>query len=460
MEISIANEIQRFGNFLNEKDNNNIIFSGIFGIGKSYFLRKFFTENYSDNYISIYLTPVNYSVANNEDIFEYMKIDILMQLLDKVPCDFDKGKISFSVGAYFYIKNHLKDFLVSLFTVAEKVKAGTDITQRLIDLKTNIEQFISENTIDEKRDVDIFFKEISSEKGSIYENGIITQIIRSLVANAKIDNDAKKQIVLIIDDLDRIDPEHIFRILNILSAHNDFCGTAEHKFGFDKTILVCDIDNIRYIYSAKYGINVDFNGYIDKFYSKEIYHFNNEESIIENISKLLCSIKTSGENLIGDKAYPSFNACFSIITALVKCNKLNLRTLLKYNLKYINTQRSIQLNNTECASNIPCIVIFDFISSMYLSIKETENSIFALKHSHFNKNLNRNILETFIILADYNHNNLSEGEHTYQGIKYNIGINDKFSLLTLIDQKKTAHLDINIVIKDAFLNYRQYFSKH
>ena len=88
-----------------------------------------------------------------------------------------------------------------------------------------------------------------------------------------------KKVILVIDDLDRIDPEHIFRILNILSVHNDFENQQEHKFGFDKTILVCDIANIRNIYRAKYGINVDFNGYIDKFYSKEIYYFHNEEAI-------------------------------------------------------------------------------------------------------------------------------------------------------------------------------------
>lgn len=41
MEISISEEIERFADFLKQKDNENIIFSGAFGIGKSYFLNIF-----------------------------------------------------------------------------------------------------------------------------------------------------------------------------------------------------------------------------------------------------------------------------------------------------------------------------------------------------------------------------------------------------------------------------------
>ena len=79
MEISISKETERFADFLKQKDNENIIFSGAFGIGKSYFLNNFFNQH-KDKYTGIYLTPINYSVANNEDIFEYIKVDILMQL--------------------------------------------------------------------------------------------------------------------------------------------------------------------------------------------------------------------------------------------------------------------------------------------------------------------------------------------------------------------------------------------
>lgn len=117
MEISISKETERFADFLKQKDNENIIFSGAFGIGKSYFLNNFFNQH-KDKYTGIYLTPINYSVANNEDIFEYIKVDILMQLLEKVPYDFEKQKISLSNAAYFYMVNHPKDFWGNFFSIA------------------------------------------------------------------------------------------------------------------------------------------------------------------------------------------------------------------------------------------------------------------------------------------------------------------------------------------------------
>lgn len=104
MEISISKETERFADFLKQKDNENIIFSGAFGIGKSYFLNNFFNQH-KDKYTGIYLTPINYSVANNEDIFEYIKVDILMQLLEKVPYDFETKNIIKQCRIFLYGKS-------------------------------------------------------------------------------------------------------------------------------------------------------------------------------------------------------------------------------------------------------------------------------------------------------------------------------------------------------------------
>ena len=56
----------------------------------------------------------------------------------------------------------------------------------------------------------------------IYENDVVTQIIRDNLKSWKNDNPDKK-IVLLFEDMDRIDPAHIFRILNVLSAQMDNC---------------------------------------------------------------------------------------------------------------------------------------------------------------------------------------------------------------------------------------------
>ena len=78
----------------------------------------------------------------------------------------------------------------------------------------------------------------------------------------------------------------MFRIFNIFSAHQDW-KTNQNKFGFDKVIVVCDVLNIRYIYEHRYGRNVDFVGYINKFYSKGIYHFDNAAHIILELRTIL-----------------------------------------------------------------------------------------------------------------------------------------------------------------------------
>lgn len=44
MEISISNEINRFKDFLEDEGNVNILFSGAFGIGISYFFNQYFDD--------------------------------------------------------------------------------------------------------------------------------------------------------------------------------------------------------------------------------------------------------------------------------------------------------------------------------------------------------------------------------------------------------------------------------
>ena len=156
MEISIQKESQRFFNFLQENNNNNIIFSGIYGIGKSYFINDFFNNQHSDKYIPIILTPVNYSVAKNEDIFEYIKSDILLQLLEKVPCDLENCQISTSVATYYYIKNNFDSIIRNILSTAEKVFFQTDIIDKLFILRENIKKFQEKNSISEDKEIEKF----------------------------------------------------------------------------------------------------------------------------------------------------------------------------------------------------------------------------------------------------------------------------------------------------------------
>ncbi len=81
-KIPYSDILTQFDFHLKYDKNHRIIFSGKFGSGKTTFLHHYFEEN-KDNFVPIYLYPVNYSISSNEDIFELIKYDILLELLSK-----------------------------------------------------------------------------------------------------------------------------------------------------------------------------------------------------------------------------------------------------------------------------------------------------------------------------------------------------------------------------------------
>lgn len=460
MEISIQSESTRFQQFLSEENNNNIIFSGIYGIGKSYFINDFFNNQHTDKYIPIVLTPVNYSVANNEDIFEYIKADILLQLLEKVPCNLKDCQISTSVATYYYIKNNIDSIIGDILSTAEKVSFQTDIIDQLFKLRENIKTFQEENSISENKEIEKFITELSQKQGSIYESNIITQIIQTLISNAK--EEGKKKAVLIIDDLDRIDPEHIFRILNILSAHDDFCHTHEHKFKFDKTILVCDIENIRKIFYAKYGADVDFSGYIDKFYSKEIFHFDNVYEIAKCISRQVIKIK-SDSDLAKEYRYSHVNLIY-ILEHLIRYNLINIRTLEKFAFNYYIGNKYFVYNRIKYwIINIPSCFIFDFLQRIFGSPLLLQSALLKLTQKAVYHGENR-ILDSFIMLADLPNNNLQAPDSPstvlkYKGIEYTIGEFDNMLIADVKRDYKSLPFNNFEVLYDAYINYQTYMPK-
>ena len=177
-----------------------------------------------------------------------------------------------------------------------------------------------------------FLKVISEKEGSIFEDNFITQLLRQQIK--KIANSGKET-VLIIDDLDRVDPEHTFRILNVISAHYDTLYNApiyeNNKFGFDKIILVCDLQNIRYTFEHRYGSKVNFTGYISKFYSTSPFQYDNK--------RMMLSIMNEIEDIS-----PQFNPSNiwtrilnSVIEPLITMDVISLREM--YKLKHIGIKK-------------------------------------------------------------------------------------------------------------------------
>ena len=332
--ISIDKPSDDFTHHLSLLDNERIIFSAKFGTGKTYFLKQFFKNH--PNYETIFLAPINYSISRNEDIFELIKYDVLFHLMSK-DVDFKKVEINNIKTILSFSDNNIHKLFSPFLKLIPIIGGGlSDICTQLFDLSEKFEKEKTELEKGDKVKALEFLRDFKDIKGNLYENDFYTQLIQNLVEQLKKDIEnppnTKKETVLVIDDLDRIDPEHIFRILNVFAAHFDINNNG-NKFNFDKVILVCDIENIRRIFANKYGADVDFTGYIDKFYSKEVFKFNNREAISQIVSHIVKTINFDVKNKWFDISVDEniFHQNFSyIITEFILSQSINIRSFLKY----------------------------------------------------------------------------------------------------------------------------------
>lgn len=254
--------------------NERIIFSAKFGDGKTFFLNQF-KHKCSDKYLFITIYPIHYQLESSINILELIKRDILYQFLKK---DLVNG---LSEDNLFFSKVFCKETLSSLAEWLEKAEQyiGVPACKAISNIiKTGIKchEFIGYNT---QSYVDKF-----QEQPGIYESDCFTLLIKDIIENYKKCNHRKK-VVLIIEDFDRIDPAHIFRILNTFSAHidrhyvngdlniEDIEDKGSNKFGFDKIITVCDYHNLERIFNHVYGEGVSFKGYISKFVTHQPFEY-------------------------------------------------------------------------------------------------------------------------------------------------------------------------------------------
>lgn len=328
--LEVDNHKNSFKLHINNHRNNKILFSAPFGQGKSTFLDLFF---FQDPYFRVFkLYPVNYSVASNDDIFKYIKADILLQLLG-LNVSLSLKNLTLEEGVLTYFLNNPVKAISGFVKSASKLNKTTSTVIKA--LKTFLSDIKTEKAKLEEDDLKHsvkFIKELIEIEGSLLEDNLITQIIRELIVDLKYNDKARTLLsstknVLLIDDLYRMDPEHIFRIMNVFSAHFDHFiqeDEFQNKFGFDKIILVCDYQNLSNIYKHKYGMNTDFKGYISKYYSTEVYHYNNLD-----VSK---SYIIGMQHSQRDEAFGIYFDHFKIIAeALIESGQLSLRDLIKMN---------------------------------------------------------------------------------------------------------------------------------
>ncbi|MCO5949521.1 P-loop NTPase fold protein [Mucilaginibacter flavidus] len=290
---------ESFDEHIRDDFNERILFSAPFGAGKSTFLKNYF--NLNDDFIVLKLFPVNYSIAQNQDVFELIKYDLLYELLSKYPEDIqlEQEQYSWLLISQMFLLHRMKiDMPLKLILKAAGALTGAPIPEKeTIDGITNaigeFSEFKGKMNKTELDQLNQYIQSFKNKTGHVHESDGITELIINMlgrVKTAKIGKDKERKVstVLLIDDLDRLDPEHVFRLFNVFSAHYDEV-TESNKFGFDKIVFVCDVNNIQQMFSHRYGISVEFNGYIDKFYSSEIFKFDITQYLKESLKPLILS---------------------------------------------------------------------------------------------------------------------------------------------------------------------------
>ena len=345
--IDISQNIQDFKQVF-EKESR-IIFSAKFGDGKSYFLNEFMKsyDEKKNGYYFITLHPVNYVVEENRDVIEYIKRDILFQLIkDNRIYDFKEGydKI-FDAVCNVESLFKLADFAASIIPV-NGLKEGYKALKGLV------------STIEEKRKeqdvlhvVDDYLNGFYGKMGSISECDAFTYLIQKSLERMM----AKS--VLIIEDLDRIDPAHLFRIMNVLSSQvdNPYYSHVPHgnKFGFDKIILVMDYEIAKHLFHHFYGKEANYEGYMNKFLNTLPYSYSIKEEAHRQVRQKILDICKTGVFLSLDKKLsdnPKDRISFQLAlnnSSVRRCKEfLDLDINSLFRKKWLNGEYSIPTDST------------------------------------------------------------------------------------------------------------------
>lgn len=319
-----------FEDHLNIKNNARIFFSGKYGIGKTFFLKEYFKKK--ENEFDVYhLFPINYQISSNENIVDFIKYDILVELQkkNKEILEENEYKNFIDLRKLIFLWGKGNSFKIFKTIISLIPRLGRPM-EDIITLIEKILEYKKEIEGSEKEIIESFLEEIKQTKN--IETDPMSELLKKKVEQQK----GEKESILILDDLDRVDPEHIFRLINMFFAYLATSNEEySNKFNFDKIILVADIQNLKSIFHHKYGIQADFNGYFDKYFSVEIFQFKNEHIIKNAVSQIISEFQIDDtKNLAGSLTQNGFLRIFLediLINSLdiTGKEKLNLRELLK-----------------------------------------------------------------------------------------------------------------------------------
>lgn len=283
-KIDISGNLNNFAQYLEKTDR--IILSAKFDDGKTYLLNKLRNDAVmKDEYEFFTIYPVNYSVAKNEDVFEYIKRDIIVQFYEKKLLE--KIDLNALFGSEFTFDDltSVVSFLLSCVPTGEFYN---NVFKKFLEKKEEYEE--------KKHTVDKYLSRFANAAGCIYEEDGYTKLIRRAIKWISQDHSLNggewkaKKPVLIIEDLDRLDPKHLFRILNVVSAHIDDSNRPDivgNKFGFNNIVLVMDYDVTKHIFHHFYGEQACYEGYMSKFLSREPFRYSIKSIMIRDFEAQL-----------------------------------------------------------------------------------------------------------------------------------------------------------------------------
>lgn len=315
-----------FDAHLADPRNTKVLFSAKFGQGKTTFLHEYFKIK-NDEFIPFYIYPVNYSIASNEDVFRYIKYELIYQLLNNNENKFDESNKSHSKNLKDFVGKNLHSLIAPLMLGIPAIGGSAFKMYKEYDkLKDEYLDYHEKENLGDVNKAQQFIDTFLLQEGSLYESNFYTFLIQKYIN--RLQEITKKEVVLVVDDIDRIDPEHVFRIFNVFSAHFEqryyVEQTGNNKFGFDRVILVCDHKNIKSIFKHKYGVDTDYSGYLNKFYSTHIFEFENRATMLE----MAQNMDSYSEHVYLSKT-PSYKTLSFTIKLLIFSNLISLRDLIK-----------------------------------------------------------------------------------------------------------------------------------
>lgn len=423
--IPIDNALKAFKEHL--EVNERTVFSAKFGDGKTYFLNEF-KKLHKKDYYFITLYPVNYSVAENQDIFEYIKRDILFQLAidDKLnPIDFE------SIANSIFTWENLKEVLCFLISCMPKgeiltkiIEKGGKIAQKYKEEQTTFQKYNSWFT---------------SQKGGLYEHDGYTKLI---IETLKYIKGSGYKTALIIEDLDRIDPAHLFRILNVLGAHIDGHLYREYKdtnkFGFDNIIIVFDYDTTKNIFHHFYGQNANYDGYINKFINQIPFSY----SITQTAQTYLIDFITKECN-VSD----TLSDIHNIYSKIKKLSVRDIQQIIHNSRKYI-INKEISLNNE---SIITDSTLTRFISILIL-LGFNKNDITHIINHNLSDLGRVRVIGTFLLFVISNDNYTIRYNEKFYSLSRNKDSNGIITSLNINQIRGFSIIELNNEMIDRCLN--------